>query len=105
MRLAALQQDLTLANGTIDSLNFTIESTNLLIDEMLWPDHPLGRDIGGTKDSVMAMTRETVLGHLEQYYSLANMVVSVAGNVDHDEVVEQGLSIIADEVRKAYAGS
>ncbi|MBI93638.1 MAG: hypothetical protein CME05_10605, partial [Gemmatimonadaceae bacterium] len=34
LRLAALQQDLTLANGTIDSLNFTVESTNLLIDEM-----------------------------------------------------------------------
>ncbi|MBD02807.1 MAG: hypothetical protein CME24_00490 [Gemmatimonadetes bacterium] len=34
LRLAALQQDLTLANDTIDSLNFTVESTNLLIDEM-----------------------------------------------------------------------
>ncbi len=34
LQLVALQADLTLASGTIDSLNFTIESTNLLIDEM-----------------------------------------------------------------------
>lgn len=34
LRLAALQEDLALANGTIDSLNFTVESTNMLIDEM-----------------------------------------------------------------------
>ena len=34
LRLAALQEDLTVANTTIDSLNYTIESSNLLIDEM-----------------------------------------------------------------------
>ncbi|MBT4611187.1 MAG: hypothetical protein HOM68_12150 [Gemmatimonadetes bacterium] len=34
LALVALQEDLTLAGGTIDSLNYTIESTNLLIDEM-----------------------------------------------------------------------
>ena len=65
------------------------QKVEAIIDEMLWPDHPLGRDIGGTRDSVMAMTRETVVDHVERYYSPTNMVVSVAGNVDHDEVVAQ----------------
>ena len=69
--------------------DFPNQKVEAIIDEMLWPDHPLGRDIGGTRDSVMAMTRETVIGHVEQYYSPTNMVVSVAGNVDHDEVVDQ----------------
>lgn len=69
--------------------DFPNQKVEAIIDEMLWPDHPLGRDIGGTRDSVMAMTRETVVGHVEQYYSPANMVISVAGNVDHDEVVAQ----------------
>jgi predicted Zn-dependent peptidase len=69
--------------------DFPNQKVEAIIDEMLWPDHPLGRDIGGTRDSVMAMTRETVVGHVAQYYSPTNMVVSVAGNVDHDEVVAQ----------------
>ena len=76
--------------------DFPNQKVEAIIDEMLWPDHPLGRDIGGTRDSVMAMTRETVVDHLEQYYSPANMIVSVAGNVDHDEVVEQVAALCGD---------
>ena len=50
----------------ITSDNPRDEPPDAIIDEMLWPDHPLGRDIGGTRDSVMAMTRETVVGHVAQ---------------------------------------
>ncbi len=58
-----------------------------LIDEMLWPGHPLGRDIGGTRASVGGITREMILGFVSAYYTPDNMVVSVAGNVSHDDVV------------------
>ena len=65
-----------------------------LIDEMLWPGHPLGRDIGGTRESVGEITREMILDFVSAYYTPDNMVVSVAGNVSHDNVVAQveGLS-------------
>ena len=76
--------------------DFPNQKVEAILDEMLWPDHPLGRDIGGTRDSVMAMTRETVVDHVAQYYSPANMVVSVAGNVDHDEVVAQVAELCGD---------
>ncbi len=59
-----------------------------LIDAMLWPDHPLGRDIAGTEESVNGITKDMVAEHMSRYYGPANMVVSVAGNVTHDEVVE-----------------
>ena len=58
-----------------------------LIDEMLWPGHPLGRDIGGTRESVAGITREMILDFVSAYYTPDNMVVSVAGNVSHDDVV------------------
>ena len=61
----------------------------VLIDQMLWPDHPLGREIGGTKESVTAITREMMLDHMSQSYTPPNIVVSVAGNVDHQAVVDQ----------------
>ena len=60
-----------------------------LIDEMLWPDHPMGRDIGGTKESVMGMTRDMMLDYLSSFYTPFNIVVSVAGSIRHDEVVRQ----------------
>ena len=60
-----------------------------LIDEMLWPGHPLGRDIGGTRESVGGITREMILDFASAYYAPNNMVVSVAGNVSHDDVVAQ----------------
>ena len=60
-----------------------------LIDGMLWPGHPLGRDIGGTRESVAGITREMMLEFVTAYYTPDNMVVSVAGNVAHDDVVAQ----------------
>ena len=61
----------------------------MLIDAMLWPGHPLGRDIGGTRESVGGITREMILDFVSAYYTPDNMVVSVAGNVSHDDVVAQ----------------
>ena len=43
LMLAQLQEDLTVANATIDSLNFTVETSNLLIDEMRTRVDSLGR--------------------------------------------------------------
>jgi len=60
-----------------------------LIDEMLWPNHPLGRDVGGTKETVSVLSRDVLVGHLDRYYSPTNTVVSVAGAVDHQSVVEE----------------
>ena len=58
-----------------------------LIDEVLWPDHPLGRDIAGTRESVSSMSREMILDRVSQSYTPSNIVLSVAGNVDHEQVV------------------
>lgn len=60
-----------------------------LMDEMLWPDHPLGRDVAGTEESVAAISRDMIVDHVEQYYSPANIVISVAGGVLHKDVVQQ----------------
>lgn len=68
---------------------------NMLIDELLWPRHPLGRDIAGSKESVAAITRETIVEYLGHQYLPANTVVSVAGAGEHGEMVsavEQVLS-------------
>jgi predicted Zn-dependent peptidase len=60
---------------------------NMLIDELLWPQHPLGRDIAGTKETVAAISRETIVDYLARQYLPANTVVGVAGAGEQGEMV------------------
>ena len=60
-----------------------------LIDEMLWPDHPLGRDIGGSHESVDVIDQDMLLEHMGGYYTPSNTVISVAGSVPHTDVVAE----------------
>ncbi|MCD6299873.1 MAG: insulinase family protein [Dehalococcoidales bacterium] len=75
----------------IDEINTSRDSppqrVNMLIDELLWPDHPLGRDVAGNTESVAAITRETMLGYMQGHYLPDNTVVAVAGNIQHQEAV------------------
>ncbi|MFC0682153.1 M16 family metallopeptidase [Lysobacter korlensis] len=50
-------------------------------------DHPLGRPIGGSPESIRAVTRDAVLAHYRANYNPQDLVVTVAGAVDHDELV------------------
>ena len=59
----------------------------MLIDELLWPEHPLGRDIAGNKKSVAAITRDMLLGYLAGQYQPGNTVVTFAGDIQHQEIV------------------
>lgn len=60
----------------------------MLIDEVMWPNQPLGRDVGGTRDSVAGITRDMMLDYMGRQYTLPNLVVSIAGNIHHDEAIE-----------------
>jgi len=53
-----------------------------------FPDQPLGRPVLGSEKLVRAMTRDTVLDYMRSHYSASNMVLSAAGRVDHDQLVE-----------------
>lgn len=61
---------------------------DLLIDQLVWPEHPLGRDIGGTRESVSGLTRQEIRDYQESQHTPGNTVVTVAGNVEHDEIVD-----------------
>ena len=49
--------------------------------------HPVGRPVIGSIDSISAMTRDQLHSFHVRRYTPERMVVAVAGNVDHDEVV------------------
>lgn len=60
---------------------------DLLLAEM-FPNHPLGRSILGTVNSIENLTREQVKGYYERNYCSKNIVVSVAGNVDENKIIQ-----------------
>lgn len=53
----------------------------------LFGPHPVGRPVIGGVDSISAMTRGQLNSFHTRRYTPERMVVAVAGNVDHDEVV------------------
>jgi len=63
------------------------QRVNTLIDQLLWPNHPLGRDVAGTTESVAAISRKMMLGYLQGQYLAGNTVVAIAGNIQHQEIV------------------
>ncbi len=75
----------------IEEINMSYDSpaqrVALLIDEMLWSGHPLGRDTAGSKESVAAITRDMLFGYLAKQYQPSNTVVAVTGDIQHQEAV------------------
>src|SRR5579884_1014386 len=59
-----------------------------LLSRAVYGDQPIGWSIAGTVEIIAAIQREDMRRHLETWYVPGNMVLSVAGNVRHDEVVE-----------------
>ncbi|MFA5667662.1 MAG: pitrilysin family protein [Balneolaceae bacterium] len=54
----------------------------------MFEGHELGRPILGNEESVSSFTRDDLYAYMKERYRSGNMLISVAGNVDHKEVVE-----------------
>ena len=56
--------------------------------ETALPGQPLGRPVLGTAASVEAIGRDDLFAYLARHYTASNMVLSAAGRVEHDQVVD-----------------
>jgi predicted Zn-dependent peptidase len=75
------------------------DPSDLVHDEFaaaLFGDTPLGRPVLGSDESINRLSRRQIHGYYSRRYRPSEMVVSVAGNIDHGEVVRL--------VRSAFAG-
>ncbi|WP_166996201.1 M16 family metallopeptidase [Paramicrobacterium fandaimingii] len=55
--------------------------------ESVFGTHPLGRPVGGTPETIEQATRSGVWDHYRHHYRPDELVISVAGAVDHDDLV------------------
>src|SRR6266581_4179661 len=63
------------------------EHVQNLLEELIWPGHPLGRDIAGTLASVAKLTRDDILEYADSRYRMPNLVIGAAGMIDDAVVV------------------
>ncbi len=57
------------------------------LSRAVYGDHPLGREVLGDMATVEAITRDDIAAFFQRWYRPATMVVTVAGRLDHHEVV------------------
>jgi predicted Zn-dependent peptidase len=64
------------------------EFVNLLFNRMIFPGHPLGRDIAGYKKTVKEITRKDFVDFRKNYYLTKNILVTVSGGIQHKQAFE-----------------
>ena len=69
-----------------------------LFNAAYFPDHPLGRPIEGTEETVSSFNQNTISAFHAREFSPANLVVAAAGNVEHDRLVEMVEAAFASRV-------
>lgn len=74
-------------------LDLPASFVHALFSELLWPDQPLGFMIAGRMEVIETLTREEILAYKERFYNSRNLVVAVAGNLEHKKIVEEAEKI------------
>jgi predicted Zn-dependent peptidase len=59
-----------------------------LLNETLWPDHPLGRSLTGSEETLQMMTRRQLLNYMDENYVSAATLITAAGNLRHRDLVK-----------------
>ena len=74
------------------------------LQEIAFPDQPLGRPIIGSPESVMSFERDIIAGYMDRHYVPSRMILSAAGYVDHDAIVRDAERLFGDmPAREAIA--
>ena len=59
-----------------------------LFAQAIWGDHPLGRPVLGTKETLLGIRRDDILWHIKDFYQPNRMIVAAAGDLQHERLVD-----------------
>jgi len=85
--------DITRERGVIlEEIKMDEDSPDYLVHEIFtqnfWKDHPLGKPILGTKETVKKFEQPVVLDFYGQRFAPGNLIICAAGNLKHAQFVE-----------------
>ena len=75
-----------------------------LFNAAYFPDHPLGRPIEGTEETISSFDQQTISAFHAREFSAPNLVIAAAGNVEHDALVALVERSFADATTAATPG-
>lgn len=86
------EEDIEKEKGVIlEELKMEADSPDYLVHEIFssnfWKDHPLGKPILGTRETVKKYDRAMVQSYYSSIYAPANMIITAAGNLSHERMV------------------
>jgi predicted Zn-dependent peptidase len=86
-------EDIEKEKGVIlEELKMEVDNPEYLLHDLFssnfYKDHPLGKPIIGTKDTVRAFDRQMIQDYYQRYYSPSNILITAAGNLNHERLVE-----------------
>jgi predicted Zn-dependent peptidase len=87
------EEDIAKEKGVIlEEIKMEADSPDYLVHEIFsanfWKDHPLGKPILGTRETVKRFDRAMIESYYRAVYSPANLIVTAAGHLTHAQMVE-----------------
>lgn len=87
------EEDIEKEKGVIlEELKMEVDNPEYLLHEIFssnfWKDHPIGKPILGTKDTVQKFDRGMLAEYFRRIYSPGNILITAAGNLKHEHLVE-----------------
>lgn len=78
-------------NVILEEIKMYEDAPDELVHDMfaqtIWSGHPLGRPIIGTSETVSGLNYKSLRSYMSEYYTPNRMVISIAGNITHEQVV------------------
>jgi predicted Zn-dependent peptidase len=76
----------------LEEIKMDLDNPEYLLHEIFtrgfWPEHPLGRPILGTPETVRKFNRDSLRQRFQHWFAPDRLVLSAAGNVKHEQVLE-----------------
>jgi predicted Zn-dependent peptidase len=87
------EEDIEREKGVIlEEIKMEADSPDSMVHEIFsanfWKDHPLGKPILGTRETVKRFDRNAIHGYYSDVYAPSNLIVTAAGNLTHNRLVD-----------------
>ncbi len=87
------EEDIEKEKGVVlEELKMEADNPEYVVHELFsgtfWKDHPLGKPILGSRDTVKRFSRERLDAYYRKYYVPSNIIVTAAGNLTHARLLE-----------------
>jgi len=83
-----------------EEINYGLDAPDclvqLLVSQLQWPDHPLGRDVAGSRESLAELGRPALAAYLADHYRPERIVLGAAGRIEHQDILSWAQSNLGD---------